>query len=300
MESLTFSGHETFPFRYGWLKKGVDAVASFDSKKFFSNSDAMIRLGVGKNMVQSIRHWCVVSGLIESSGKAGEYELTDFGRKLFSETGYDPFLEDPASLWLLHWRIATNRSGATSWYWLFNEWHSVEFTKAQMTEEIGRWIERNELRPIASNTLLRDIDTVIRTYVHASSLKGAVYEDSFSCPLTELNLIYEIEQGKAFKIARGEQKSLPNEIFLYGLVEYWEKNCRGLNSLSLEKIAYEPGSPGKVFKLDRESIAMRLEVVANTENSSFTFEEKNGLKQIYRHSKLDHNELLDNYYADRN
>lgn len=300
MEPVTFSGHETFPFRYGWLKKGVDGLAQSETRKFFSDADAMTRLGVGKNMVQSIRHWCLAAGLIESDGKPGEYRTTKFGLKLLASGGYDPYLEDPASLWLLHWRIATNRSGATSWYWLFNEWHSVEFTKAQMIEEIGRWIERNELRPITPNTLLRDVDTVIRTYVHASNLKGAVYEDSFSCPLTELNIILEIESGKAFKIVRGEQPSLPNEIFLYGLVEYWDKHWSSLNSLSLEKIAYEPESPGKVFKLDGESIAVRLEQIANIGTVPFTFEEKNGLKQVYRHSVIDKDELLDNYYAERN
>lgn len=300
MEPVTFSGHETFPFRYGWLKKGVDALAQSETRNFFSDADAMTRLGVGKNMVQSIRHWCLAAGLIESDGKPGEYRTTDFGTKLLASSGYDPYLEDPASLWLLHWRIATNRSGATSCYWLFNEWHSVEFTKAQMIEEIGRWIERNELRPITPNTLLRDVDTVIRTYVHASNLKGAVYEDSFSCPLTELNIIFQIEDGKAFKIVRGEQPSLPNEIFLYGLVEYWDKHWSSLNSLSLEKIAYEPESPGKVFKLDGESIAVRLEQIANIEMYPFTFEEKNGLKQVYRHSVIDKEALLDSYYAGRN
>ena len=46
---LTFSGHETFPFRYTWLKKAVDAVN--DDSSIFTQESALSTLGVGKNMV---------------------------------------------------------------------------------------------------------------------------------------------------------------------------------------------------------------------------------------------------------
>ena len=59
----SFSGHQTFPFRYTWLKKGVDAVRK--DATIFSSKDASVTLGVGKNMVDSIRYWCRVSNLIK-------------------------------------------------------------------------------------------------------------------------------------------------------------------------------------------------------------------------------------------
>src|SRR5262245_51975732 len=103
--SVSFSGHETFPFRYSWMKKGVDAVSK--QATLFSRDDAMTRLGVGKNMVRSIRHWCVGADVLEEhdggSGRAASIRPSEFGRRLFSDEGWDPFLEDPATLWLLHW-----------------------------------------------------------------------------------------------------------------------------------------------------------------------------------------------------
>ena len=60
----SFSGHETFPFRYTWLKKGVDAV--MDDPAVFTSDRSTITLGVGKNMVRSIRHWCNAAGLIQA------------------------------------------------------------------------------------------------------------------------------------------------------------------------------------------------------------------------------------------
>ena len=55
IEHASFSGHESFALRYLWLKKGYDALA--DNPEFFQRDDAMVILGVGKNMVRSIRHW---------------------------------------------------------------------------------------------------------------------------------------------------------------------------------------------------------------------------------------------------
>ena len=65
--SPQLSGHETFPLRYGWLKKAFDAVQDSkdteDNRTVFSGADAIARFGVGKNMVASMRHWANVSGI---------------------------------------------------------------------------------------------------------------------------------------------------------------------------------------------------------------------------------------------
>jgi hypothetical protein len=296
--TTSFSGHETFPFRYGWLKKGVDAVSKAENGSFFSRDDAMIELGVGKNMVQSIRHWCIVTDVIELNETGGSHcGPTEFGEKIFLHPGYDPYLEDPATLWLLHWQIASNKQRATTWYWLFNLWHSVEFTKAQLVDEITAWIEHEELKPITINTLRRDIDTCLRTYVSSRRTNATSSEDSFSCPLTELNLIAEMEDGRSFQISRGEQRSLPNEVFMYALTQFWEANFPELNSLALERIAYDSGGPGRIFKLDTESIARRLEVITAEADSPYFFEEKSGLKQLYRRDLVPAERWLQFHYS---
>ena len=64
----SFSGHETFPFRSSWLKKGVDWVNKDPS--IFQREDAVVKFGVGKNMVQSIRHWCIATRVVEDLAKS--------------------------------------------------------------------------------------------------------------------------------------------------------------------------------------------------------------------------------------
>lgn len=54
MAKFSFSGHETFYCRHYWLKKGIDFV---ENEGQFTKSQAIIDLGVGKNMVSAIRYF---------------------------------------------------------------------------------------------------------------------------------------------------------------------------------------------------------------------------------------------------
>src|SRR4051812_35909504 len=94
----SFSGHETFPFRYPWLKKGFDAV--LEDGDVFAREDAITTLGVGKNMVRAIRHWCLAAGVVEEKPGAGTaLRVSALGKLLLADGGLDPYLEDPATLW---------------------------------------------------------------------------------------------------------------------------------------------------------------------------------------------------------
>ncbi|HEX8198563.1 MAG TPA: DUF4007 family protein [Pyrinomonadaceae bacterium] len=303
MQTVTvgFSGHETFPFRYGWLKKGVDAVAQ--NTEFFSSERAMIDLGVGKNMVTSIKHWCTASGLIKPkrlpNNSRLHYSPTPFGKALIGDGGFDPFLEDTASLWLLHWQLAFNRDQCTTWHWLFNSLRSVEFTKEIIFSGIQDWLEQIGKKATAEKLLKRDIDVCLRTYVHSKQSKGAITEETFDCPLTELGLIIEIEDGKTYQFQRGEQETLPNEIFLFALSEYWRKYNSAANSLSLGKIINDEGSPGRIFKIDENSAVRRLEQIEEFSDGAFAYAESAGLKEIFRHKDLSDFVWLEHYYQKR-
>ena len=102
-----FSGHETFPLRYGWLKKAFDAVAesadgSDNKHAVFLADDAIARFGVGKNMVASIRHWATTAGIIaDLSGDDAHLIPTPLGNLIFGFDGADPYMEMPTTLWLI-------------------------------------------------------------------------------------------------------------------------------------------------------------------------------------------------------
>jgi hypothetical protein len=60
-----FSGHETFACRYAWLPKSAQRVSEDPKILTLGREDeAMVKLGVGKNMVRSMRFWGETFGII--------------------------------------------------------------------------------------------------------------------------------------------------------------------------------------------------------------------------------------------
>src|SRR5947209_8139430 len=185
LADVSFSGHETFPFRYAWMKKGVDAVRSDGG--IFNRDEAMTTLGVGKNMVRSIRHWCLAARVAEEfqpepSVRRMSLRPTVLGTALFADGGWDPYLEDPATLWLLHWLIATNTERSTTWYWAFSHVHDPEFTRESLAAALTRWVEIAGWKRVAESSLKRDVDCFLRTYLPSRHAQG-LFEDSLDCPL---------------------------------------------------------------------------------------------------------------------
>lgn len=300
-EIFSFSGHETFVFRYGWLKKAVDSTA--ENPRVFSEEDAIVTLGVGKNMVRSIRHWGLSTGVIEEEPRSRGTLLqpTRFGQFVFGPGGQDQFLEDPNTLWLLHWNILSNPQRCTSWYWAFNAIPSNEFTRDQLIHSIEEEIRRRNSKAMPSgNTLKRDVDVFLRTYIPARSSRGTVAEDSLDCPLVELQLIEEVAGSGVFQIRRGPKTTLSDSVFVYALIDFWDRTAAQQESLAFTEAAYGKGSPGIAFKLDENSLAERLERLEHVTNGDLLYTETAGLKQVYR-KRLRHKfEYLEAYYQETN
>lgn len=294
----SFSGHQTFPFRYTWLKKGVDAVV--ENPNVFSSEDAFVTLGVGKNMVSSIRHWCTVARLIKADRhQRGRLVPTELGKAIFNDkNGFDPYLDDPATLWLIHWQIATNINQATTWYWAFNVLRKNQFVSTTFMEEVYKWAQQQKesMRSISDNTLQRDINCFIRTYCE-SRHTAAVVEESFDSPLVELNLIAELPEGNGYEFQRGEKETLPIEVFTATLVAFWDLRFLGREALPFSDVMYAPLSPGRIFRLDEDTMTAYLENLAQLTNEALQYDETTGLKQVYRRSDLNPMKFLERYYG---
>jgi hypothetical protein len=258
--AFSFSGHETFVFRYTWLKKAVDAVSA--DQRVFTKDDAIVTLGVGKNMVRSIRHWGLATGVLNEVAKSRGMELksSDFGRFIFGgldESGVDPFLEDPNTLWLLHWRLMSNPNRSTTWQWAFNMLPSNEFTREGLLQSLEDEMRRLNLTPPSEATLRRDIEVFVRTYVSGRLSRGSAVEETLDCPLTELNLIEEISGTDLLKIRRGPKSSLGSRAFAFCLLDFWDRNALGTKTLAFSDIAYARNSPGNIFKLDENTVSWK-------------------------------------------
>jgi hypothetical protein len=284
-----FSGHETFPLRYGWLKKAYDAVAQHSgdaaSRDIFLGDDSIARFGVGKNMVASMRHWATCCGIICADDDAKMLRPTPLGDLLFGSEGLDPYLEFPATLWLLHWMLVSHdasRPNKTTWYWTFNHYPGVDFERDDIAEGLLKLAEARGWQRVAPKTVRNDVDCLVRTYEARQSETDSV-EDALSSPLSELGLIRGVRSH--FQLIRGPKRSLPMGVFIYALNHFWERF--GANrTLSFEAVAHEPGAPGRVFLLDEADLAERLLALEDGTRGVFKWSETAGLKQILRTDSL--------------
>lgn len=295
-DHLSFSGHETFVLRYGWLKKAYDAILKDPS--VFGRDDAIITLGVGRNMVRSIRHWALASGVLEEELHTRGLRLqpSSFGNFLFGSTGHDPYLEDIGSIWLIHWRICANERRSTSWTWTFNLLRSTEFTIAGVLSVIQKELEKRSVKVPPISTLKRDVDCCVRSYAPGESLKKTIIEDTLDSPLVELRLVSRTNSD-LLKFNRGPQISLRDEIFTHTLIDFWDRKAPARESLSFNEIAYGVGSPGSVFKIDEDSLATRLEKLEWVSGGSLVYADVAGLKQVYRRAAVNKEEILESYYG---
>ena len=288
-----FSGHDTFPFRYAWLTKIAHYLEEGDVKKIKEferyKLQTMSEFGVGLNMVKSMRHWSLVTKVCDKN-----FELTDFGKFIFSKKkAVDPYLEKNETLWLLHWMIASD-SSLTTWFYLFNYHPSIIVNREQVTNELLQIGKFSKWKGISPNTIKRDVDCFIRTYL-VSHKKGEITEDSIECPLAELGLLQQTYTKNEFELHKGPKSSLSQGIFEFALNDYWSKQNNQI--ITFEKLMYDFGSPGKVFQLDEKSLEEYLDNMGQSFNKIFQFDKgAGGLRQISKIKDVKQSQLLSNCY----
>jgi hypothetical protein len=294
-----FSGHQTFVFRYGWLEKGVRGVA--ERPTLFSDDDALVRLGVGKNMVASIRHWCQIAQLIEADknvdGNTGRFlRVSDIGGRLLLNGGWDPYLEDDASLWLIHWLLVSNPDVGTSWQLLFSRFNRPDFTRRELVDFIASFVDKQSLK-LSENVIARDTECLIRTYSAGASGKTETSaEETFDCPLLQLDLVQPSPDGELYRFSIGPKTSLPAAVFAFALAQYFDRTAGTTKTLNVQKCLYGEGSPGQAFKLDENSLIEYIEELGELTGHAMILDETAGLKQIYRKQAFDPMQVLNDYY----
>lgn len=285
-----FSGHETFPLRYGWLQKAYDAVVgSTDGPTvngIFKSDEAIANLGVGKNMVSSIRHWAMACNVITNGNEPNTIEITEFGRKIFGSNGLDPYMEHPASLWLIHWHLASKLE-LTTWYWAFNVFPEPTFGRESLTQSLMLDFNGRGRQAVSATTIRRDIECFLRTYVARRPSGNDSLEQTLESPLVELGLIKAIGKHDGFHFVRGSKSTLGSSVFLYALIEFWKGYSARTKTLSFEAITYEPGSPGRIFLLDENEVVNQLHNLERLTKGDFQWSETAGLKRIQRKKSLE-------------
>jgi hypothetical protein len=265
----------------------------------------MVELGVGKNMVRSIRFWAQSAGIAVTEGRNGRHTLTDFATALLGERGLDPYLEDIRTLWLIHWKLATSKDAPLlAWDYLINNWHDPEIAPSAIIAALKKeTIKQGDT--LSLSTITRHFETFLHTYVPTRGRKGEIQEDNLDCPLVELEFIIprgERESGSngrreaIYAFNRDWKPEISHELFTYSLSAFWDTRHREEATLSLREVAHGHGSPGQIFKLPEDDVRARLEGLNKDTNVVFSYAESLNLQQVRRHGARRERDLLKRIY----
>jgi len=282
-----FSGHETFQCRHLWLKKGYDYIKA---GKSFGVEDAVVELGVGKNMVTSIRYWMRAFDLSEGGEK-----MTAFADALFSDNGgLDPYLEDDASLWLLHYHLV-RKGYATSYNLIFNELRKerIEFTKEAFVRFMRIKSESDIPFAFNQNTMEGDFDVFVKLYVGTETSKDK--EEIVAGIFPELNLVRVIQREKQatlYHIETNEKASIPEEVILYAIVTDPEIGL----SVNLETLEKGYNSIGAIFGINKTGLVDKIERLC-AKYPSIVYKDDAGIRELQFKKKPNWVQVLKDYYG---
>jgi hypothetical protein len=263
-----FARHETFHPRWGWIKKAFDAADQ--SPRVFNAEDATLRLGVGKNMVRSIRFWGHASKALTRAEDPDRPRLplsapSRIGAALFGRDGWDPYTEEPGTLWLLHWLLLAPTSELPVWWITFCEFNAVEFTEEQLTDFVTDQVRALSTWPQPHpSSLAKDISCLLRTY--ASSVAGGsnAFDDIVDCPLRELGLLRCLDATeRVYRFAVGPKSTLPASIMLYASLDFLARTDAKANTVTASRLASEAGAPARTFKITESDLVDLLEEAAS-------------------------------------
>lgn len=286
----TFSGHESFPCKTLWLKKGYDFV---NAEKDFNAPEAVVDLGVGKNMVAAVRYWHKAFGLNKDAetGWIADYIFD-------KNTGKDPYMEDLGTLWLLHFLLVY--SGEASLYKLF----FIDFQKERRLfdrEQVVSFVKRKMIEAgkdnlFNENTVKKDVGVLLLNYCLPRNPQS---NEDFSTLLMDLDLLRQTDKTESpedkrnryFFNIEGKRQVTP-AIFLFTLLLLKEENDNSIPYDTLHEL-------GLIFCMTDLEVIDMLKYLSEEYSESLTYSDVAGIRQLQFTQQIDAEQVLDNYYEQR-
>ncbi len=282
IDKVRMKRHESFSIREGWLTKGLMEVNK--DNKIFSSPDSTDVLGIGSNMVKSLKYWMYATTLIEDKGK--EIIVSDFG-KLINK--YDPYFEDIFTWWLIHINLITNLNDSYIYNCFFNKCNSKNFSKQDVFELISKELDDMKL-DYNEKILLDEVNMIVKTYVVDDSNDNP--ENNFNCPLSDLELIKKIGKDNYERIKPSYRK-LDYLIVYYLLLKViGEKDY-----ISIDDLLKIENGPSRLLNLDKNLINEYLDDMKKDE--LITINRTAGLNMVYLRRKMDLEEIMKEYFSRR-
>ncbi len=251
----------------------------------WNSADSVVKMGVGKNMVASIRYWMRSFGLLENDS------LTEIADYIFcTDRGKDPFVEDLGTLWLLHYLLVS--TGEASLYKLlftrfqmeritFEREHLVSFVKRIMTED-------GKLKAYNENTVKKDVGVLLQNYVQPQKTQSM---EDYSSLLIDLDLIRQSKDGKQYAFNVEGKRQLPLAILLFAI----SKEKGDDNSVDYDTLQ----NIGRMFCLSDVELISMLMAIQMKHPEVLRYSDTAGLRQVQFLKQVSPDQVLTCYYDDK-
>ena len=260
LQNIAIARHDTFHIRDGWLLKGLHAIRR--DRFALSMPDAHHDLGVGKNMASAIRYWVQATGLAAPAGpRASGRVPLEWTRSAEFVVQFDQFLEDIATLWLLHIELASAADMATFWYWAFNEYEETTFGEEDLVLGFLKWVASITADTPNENSVKKDAAVFVRTYRTPGRTFSRILDDPLDCPLGALRLVRGSESVKPYSFTIGAKSNLPLHIVAHSVLRYRQFAKPGIEAISVDELRWAQGGPGRLLLLDARSLTEALEQI---------------------------------------
>lgn len=290
--NLQFGGHETFVIREGWLHKGLQL--QIEEPETLISEEAPDALGVGQNMAKSIRHWLLATGLSQrSTGRNGPLVPTELGQLVWKE---DPYFLAAGTWWTLHTELAAQPGRAGTWYWFFNHYGSPRFERPACLQSLVQYLQLHRRRLPSRQTLDRDLSSLLRCYARSDMALEADPEDGNDCGLGELGLLRHSPTTGHYERETGA-KAIPPEVMGYAITRVWPDAASGQGTIDIavDKLARQPGAPGRLFQISGDAL---FETLQRAERTTPDFEISGlGAERVLRIQRREPLGWLRMYYA---
>jgi len=271
---VSFSGHDKFDCKIDWIIKGLEAFN--ENHNIFEPSElenSITRLGLGVNMIKSLKHWMKSLELID------EKSLAYFGKTILE---YDPYIENIDVLWILHWNLVKNKEKSTLYHRFFNKLYLFRFSKEELLNDIDEWLRENDIN-LSLNTIKSDIDVFLRMYNNSKENSFGLFKD--------LNILSD-NKG-IYSLNTNSTAMINDQVFLYILIDYLNTFKYENSSVSIDDLQKGEISIQKSLCMNENSFFIKINNLGKMTNGKLSYSEASGIRQIYIHEKLDSKKILD-------
>jgi len=257
----SFSRHETFHLRYGWLKKAYRLLK--DDPKLFVGDDAPIRLGVGKNMTHAMRFWGIASKVFEEDKKTHTVRPTTMGHIILDDKkGLDPYLERLDTMWLLHWLLYAPPSLVPAWWIIMNEITAINIETDRVVDHVLHRVSNTEkYRSPSPKSVKKDIEVFVHTY---TSKRGKeLLEDYLDCPFRHLHILRQRDRDE-MRFVYGRKPGMSPLVVAFACLDFADRVNMSGKTIPIHRLAMEKGGPGSVFKISEADMEEMLSSTGET------------------------------------